>query len=83
MKEKQNTYGLQKYIEEFKNVPDPLPDSKIEPEPVDEFNNKIELFKVIERNKDCQDNHINILTKAQFKNDAIVDGGNHSHSESI
>ena len=27
--EEQNTYWLEEYVEEFKNIPDPLPDSKI------------------------------------------------------
>ena len=31
----------------------------------------------------CQENHINILTKAQFENDTIVNRGINSHSDYI
>ena len=49
-------------MEEFKNIPDPIPHSKIGPELFHEDIDKIKLFEVIERNEDCNNNHISILT---------------------
>ena len=78
--EEQNNYGLKEYVKELKYVPDPLSDSKIEPKLFHEANDKIKLFKVIERNEDCHNNHINILTLDQLKNDVVVGGDNHSRT---
>ena len=63
LKERQNMYGFQEYINEFKNIPCSLPDNKIEAEPVDELNNKIEQYKVIETDENLQENPINILNR--------------------